>query len=111
MNRAFIYTTSLLVGAVTGFFLAGPLVFADGAMAERVLMLGVISGIYLGLGVVFGWWAGHYLGGLLLALPALPVALVLGEFGPFAGVTGLLLLSAGGLGGALGARLKARRKR
>lgn len=109
MNRAAVYAVILLVGAVAGFFLAGPLVFADGSASERLTFLAVYAGLYLGLGVFFGWWTATWATGLLFAAPALVVALLLGEWTQFAFVVGIVLLLAGGAGGALGARIRARR--
>lgn len=111
MNRAAIYAVILLIGAVTGFFLAGPLVFADGPTSERITALAVMSGIYVGLGALLGWLTASWATGLLFAAPAMAVALILGEWQLFALATGIVLLLAGAAGGALGARLKARRVR
>lgn len=110
MPRAIGFGVIFLVGAVTGFFLAGPIVFADGAMGERVLTLMVAAGVYLLLGICSGWWLRTWTAGLWLAAPSIAVGLVMGEEWPIIGITiaGLLISAAGGAW--LGARLRGKER-
>ncbi|HYF76521.1 MAG TPA: hypothetical protein VD973_05295 [Symbiobacteriaceae bacterium] len=104
MRRAFGIGVTLLAGAVTGFFLAGPVVFADGAMGERAAALGLAAVVYLVLGALVGWWLRTWRAGIWLAAPGMIVALALGEAWAVIGATmGVVLISAAG-GAWLGAR-------
>lgn len=105
MQRAFRFGVTLVAGAVAGFFLAGPLVFADGAIGERIATLGVAAVVYLVLGALAGWWLRTWRAGLWLAAPGVVVALALGEAWSLIGATmGVLLVSAAG-GAWAGARV------
>lgn len=109
MQRAIRVGVTFLVGAVVGFFLAGPVVFADSTMSERVSVLGVAAVIYLLLGAGAGWWLRTWRAGIWLASPSMIVALALGEAWSVIGPTmGVLLVSAVG-GACLGSRGSSRR--
>jgi hypothetical protein len=109
MGRMIGFGVTLLVGAVVGFFLAGPLVFADAAVGDRVATLGGTAAIFLLLGALAGWWLRTWAAGLWLAAPGALVALLLGEEWPLIGLAiGALLVSATA-GAGLGAHLRRRR--
>lgn len=109
MQRTIRVGVTLLAGAVAGFFLAGPIVFADGAMGERIATLGVAAVVYLLLGGLSGWWLRTWRAGVWLAAPGMVVALALGEAWPIIGMTmGVLLISASA-GAWAGTRVAMRR--
>ncbi|MDF2630152.1 MAG: hypothetical protein K0R39_3983 [Symbiobacteriaceae bacterium] len=95
MQRLIRLGVTLLAGAVAGFFLAGPVVFADSTMSERVSVLGVAAVVYMGLGALAGWWLRTWTAGVWLAAPGVAVALLLGEAWAVIGMTvGVVLVSA-----------------
>lgn len=79
MKRAIPLGVTLLVGALAGSFLAGPIVMADGPFGERVMAAGVMAVIFLLLGALFGRWLRSWTAGLWLAAPGVLVALLLGD--------------------------------
>lgn len=99
MQQTIRYGVTLLAGAVAGFFLVGPVVFADSTTSERISVLGAAAVIYLLLGALSGWWLRTWTAGLWLAAPGLAVALALGEVWWVIGTTVGVVL-AGAVGGA-----------
>lgn len=107
-----------VAGTALALFTAGPALFADGPMGERVAVLAVALASYAALGVALGaavpvaWkWSG-----IALAAPVIPVVAFFSEdplsSASWAGIVfGFLLgVPAAALAGALaGARIRARR--
>jgi hypothetical protein len=109
MGRVIGFGVTVLAGAVAGFFLAGPILFADARVGERVAALGTTAVIFLLLGALSGWWLRTWAAGLWLAAPGVAVALILGEEWPIIGLAiGTLLVSAAA-GAGVGAHLRSRR--
>lgn len=95
MRRAIGFGVTFLAGALVGTFLAGPIVFADGPMRERLTALGVATVAYVLLGACSGWWLRTRAAGFWLAAPGVAVAVALGEEWLLIGFTiGVLLFSA-----------------
>lgn len=109
MRRAIGFGVTLLVGAVAGFFTAGPLVFADGSMGGRIATMGLVALIYLLLGAIAGRWLRSWTAGLLLAAPGMAVALVMGDKGFIVALTMSVLLIAAVASARVGARWGTRR--
>ncbi|HYG57823.1 MAG TPA: hypothetical protein VD902_07110 [Symbiobacteriaceae bacterium] len=103
-----------LIAAVAGlapaFFLVGPAVFADGGAGERLAIVGLMAVVYALLGALAGYLSGAWQPGIWLAVPAVLIAAVLGEWGWV--LTGVAATAVGAsTGGAYcGARLKGRRR-
>ncbi len=93
-------------GLVPAFFLVGPLVFADGSSGERALSLLIAAAIYVMLGAAAGYWMGRWGAGLWLGLPAVIVALRLGEMEALSLLTGCAVAGAACLGAWGGARIR-----
>jgi hypothetical protein len=106
MKRAIGFGVTFLAGAVAGFFLAGPILFADGPMGERVATLGAAAVIYLLLGALSGWWLRTWTAGLWLAAPGLVVSLALGEAWPAIGLTMGVLVAGAVAGARVGTHLR-----
>lgn len=68
-------------GSLVGFLGAGPAIFADGPMSERLQVLAATALIYFALGVAAGALAPHMWkhAGLSLVLPLLPIACLFGD--------------------------------
>jgi len=118
LKTTLIAVACFLAGAVPAFFLGGPAFFADGPFAERLVALAIYAIAVLLLGLAAGWfWPGRArVTGNALAVPVLPVVVLLTEWAK----TDMAALSVGftlagftcGLAGAvLGARLRGRTRR
>ncbi len=108
---------ALLLGGLVAFFTAGPALFADGSLSERVIVLGVSVVAFALLGLILGALAPEAWKAVALCawLPVLGVLLVLGIDSLMRWNTALLLVgfalgdaAAVFAGSLLGARLMLR---
>jgi hypothetical protein len=54
LRTALVCVLAVVLGAVAGFFTAGPALFADGAMQERIVAVAISVAIYFVLGMGVG---------------------------------------------------------
>lgn len=59
LRTALVCALAVVLGAVAGFSTAGPALFADGGMSERLVILAVSVGVYFVLGMGMGFLRPH----------------------------------------------------
>lgn len=81
-KRMLVTFAAFTAGTTPAFFLGGPAFFADGPYAERWGVLALYAGIILLLGLALGalWPDRAQIVGNALAVPILPVAVLLTEW-------------------------------
>jgi len=118
LREVVVCAAAFMAGSLVGFLGAGPALFADGPMSERLAVLAATALIYFVLGFAAGTLAPSMwkAAGFSLVLPLFPVAALFGD-DAFSHVSMTLLMvgflvgdTAAALGGALlGARIRQRR--
>jgi len=119
LRETVVCAAAFMVGSLVGFLGAGPALFADGPMAERLQILAATALIYGVLGVAAGALAPHMwkAASISLVVPLFPIAALFGD--DASSNPSMMLLMIGFLvgdtaaalgGGLLGARLRLKRR-
>lgn len=117
LSETVVCAAAFMAGTLVGFLGAGPALFADGPMDERVQILAATALIYGVLGVAVGALAPHMwkAGSISLVVPLFPIAALFGDAAM--SDPSMTMLMAGFIlgdtaaalfGGLLGARLRLR---
>lgn len=97
---------ALGLGGVTGFFLLGPLVMADGPFAERMMGLAMAGAGLAVLSAALGWWSRAWSIGLWLVAPGVLVAFALSDTLRLSVLVAAAAVACSAAGGWAGARLR-----
>jgi hypothetical protein len=119
LSEIVVCAAAFMAGTLVGFLGAGPALFADGAMAEKLQILAATALIYAVLGVAVGALAPHMwkAGAISLVLPLFPIAALFGDHALSNSSMSMLMAgfilgdtAAALFGGLVGARLRLKRR-